>query len=499
MNEYLIERLKADDFKNELIREYQTNLSVCSRSDGLKIIIEGNQEDVIKTKSLIEIEMKKLENFNSKMEEDDIILIDPYELFDSTNQIRPNRKMEDFGTFKLNEVKSQKEIENKFQNLQVKALTPTEKIQDNLIKLALLKGFKLEEIHKGFKELDNINEIGEAEFINYLKSLRAFNCTSSKVASDSNSDLEIIEVMSSNNSKKSNSKIDFKSINFNKKDHTSSFSSSKASSSLVEYAKMFEAQEFDEENEKTNKTKRISKLIAAMTNDEQKLAAMCEVKNQASRNNSYSLNSEKKPNQKAIPDETIDYISIDCDKNSDSIMIIDDISPINQAIAVKQVLANNNQEQKSSKQFSFEDRNVQPNVYNPALYQDNTVPTNLNSILLHHPIPTVSGTKTTNNHNQNNNNNNNHNNNSKHRISKINKNFTNQRSRSNSARQTSNDKNNNNRNYFNSNFNFNMNEQFNGFSGGDSITAACSSNASFFKATSSSSTNLTSLTSMSQT
>jgi len=58
------------------------------------LCIEGAEDSVKATKSIIQTE---LDNYSkSFQEDDDIIFIDPYELFDTTNQIRPNRKMENF-------------------------------------------------------------------------------------------------------------------------------------------------------------------------------------------------------------------------------------------------------------------------------------------------------------------------------------------------------------------------------------------------------------------
>lgn len=306
--------------------------------NGLRIIIEGQQTDVIKTKSIIESELDKLSS--DTVEDDDIILIDPYELFDSTNQIRPNRKMANFSTFKAEKItKTQNEFENKFEKMKVNQPFKQPDAQDILIKTALEKGFKIDEIYKAFKEL-NTDTIGQVEFIEYLKTLRAF-----KLDHLSKQDDEIIEVFASTS--KDSSKA--KTSPLNKKDLKEA---PKAASSLVEYAEMFNSKEFDEQNEKSNKAKRISKLIAAMPSDEQKAAALFEFRNQINRVN----NNDKKISPQLVTNSTED---INLEEDSDSIMIIDN----------EPTPAKDKAKLQESKKYPI---NAMQPVYNPAIYQDST-------------------------------------------------------------------------------------------------------------------------------
>lgn len=92
-------------------------------------------------------------------QDDDIITIDSYEIYDSTNQIRPNRKMEDFSSFKTKNIfpKPNSDLSSKW--------------NDKLVKLALEKGFKIDEILQAFKYL-NSDALNELKMIDYLKSNR---------------------------------------------------------------------------------------------------------------------------------------------------------------------------------------------------------------------------------------------------------------------------------------------------------------------------------------
>jgi hypothetical protein len=277
--------------------------------------------------------------------------------------------MENFSGFKL---KSQFEFENSFEQLNFtnKAEDPS----DILIKRALEKGFKIDEIQSAFKELDiNIKNMDEFEFIEYLKTIRNFQKKDNNL---NKSDLEIIEIVlpCTSNSTLSDQKNKPKrktAVITTKPPSTTIFTqlankvlaekNDSTSSSLVQFAKIY-AEELQEKNPKTSK--------------------------------------------KAAETDDADYICLDSDKNSDSIMIIDDVTPIFE-----------------TKKPNFQ--NNQP-IYNPAIYQDNVVK---NDLKLNKK------TRFSNFEN-----------------SKVNKNYKQNRSRSNSARNLS-DKNNNNKELLNANLN----------------------------------------------
>lgn len=311
-----------------------------------KLIIQGALSDVSTVKCIIDLELNKI-NLNSKNKEaasvdepknkagdigdDDIIWInDPYEMFDqdaSAKNKKPSKS-------KLKTCDEDKEINKSFQNLNFLSSDDKSKSSSNsteaslhksassvtsLTKAALSKGHDLDDIEKALNELST--NIGEFEFLEYLRMMKNFNKNptqgnknerkkdliqkTASVKSNLSPSVVSNEPVSkklnlSNEADKNDDDCLF--IEFKPSDGAKSKPSKNAggeSSSLPsqnktlnEYAKMIQ-KPFDEENEKVNKVKRISKLISAMP-DEQKITALHEVNNRmtASTNNSVKSGTE---------------------------------------------------------------------------------------------------------------------------------------------------------------------------------------------------------------
>ena len=333
--------MEKDRYKNELIKSYQIHLSILNDKEK-KLIIQGALSDVSTVKCIIDLELNKI-NLNSKNKEaanseepknkagdvgdDDIIWInDPYEMFDqdaSAKNKKPSKS-------KLKTSDEDKEINRSFQNLNFlpsddntkSGLNSTEaslhksaSSVTSLTKAALSKGHDLDDIEKALNELTT--NIGEFEFLEYLRMMKNFNKNQTQ-GSKNERKKDLIQKTASVKSNLSPSVVsnepvskklnlseagknddDCLFIEFKPSDGDKSKPSKNASGessslpsqnkTLNEYAKMIQ-KPFDEENEKLNKVKRISKLISAMP-DEQKITALHEVNNRMTAANNSSTKS----------------------------------------------------------------------------------------------------------------------------------------------------------------------------------------------------------------
>ena len=197
----LYRKLETNKYKNELMKNYAIYLAV-SKSDEdqlINLIIQGDMEDVVKAKSILELDLsaKTSEEANTIdapeiiNDEDDIIWIDPYELFDSTNKPKVNKvnQLDPF-TLSRNDRES-KDIENKMKNLQFSKGSNKEVASNNfsenkhaipihLLKTSLLMGFNEDEIHRGYTGFNSPN-LDEIKFLEYLRATK--NPNQSKINS----------------------------------------------------------------------------------------------------------------------------------------------------------------------------------------------------------------------------------------------------------------------------------------------------------------------------
>lgn len=272
-NQILEKIINRKNFLNEFIKEYQVNFENLNNDE---ISIQGKLEDVTSVKCTIDLEVHRLkimQEQSSKSEDDEIIWIsDPYEAFDEESlKTKP----------KLGNRHKKTPLETSFEQLNIVTKKPnlnlTNPIQmhKNLLKShAQEQGFDLKVIESALKEPKTAN-LGTKEFIEYLKATSQLENYETKKSLLNDSDCEIIQYFPK---KTSNLQVE--------KDKTNTFN---------EYAQMVETQRFDQENEKINKVKRISKLISAMPED-QKISALSQVTKYNSKNNSKSKQTEKQKN-----------------------------------------------------------------------------------------------------------------------------------------------------------------------------------------------------------
>ena len=250
----MLKKLENSKFKNNLIKKHQVYLKLDKKdsSSKLKLTIQGQVEDVVTVTSILEQELDSIQKGNKPQQiviDDDIIM--------------------------LNEPPSHPLDKNKQKTLKNKEpLLPNPKnstLPSNIYQMAIEQGFTLDEIEKGFADLA-MDNVDPSKFIDHLKSSRLIKIT---LNNKKNSFINKVPV-----SKEKAPVI--KVIPVINKPLTTSGSDCEivqvidTKKSLIEYAEMFDSQEFGEENEKLNKVKRISKLIAAMP-DNQRAVALSQV------------------------------------------------------------------------------------------------------------------------------------------------------------------------------------------------------------------------------
>lgn len=305
VNEKFIKTLDSKNYKKDLILTYQTHLEIINNDE---IVINGRLEDAITVRSIIDLELNRLLNKNEqksqcnkksdkKQTDDEIIWIcDPYEVFDSESSTK--------------KVTKKFTIENSFENLQFssKSSKPSNDSVLSLTNLALSKGFDQLDIDRALKET-NVMNIGEMEFLEYLKMTCNFNKKQKQNVKKADSPKQEPAIKKANLTKSRSPECEIVDFIPNKT-YTIIKPAEKINTNqmLNEYAEMFQTQEFDKENEKMNKVKRISKLISAMP-DDQKVTAIHQV-------SKYNMqNSKQKNGQASSSSNQIDPLIIEPEKS----------------------------------------------------------------------------------------------------------------------------------------------------------------------------------------
>ena len=161
--------------------------------EDINLIIQGDMEDVVKTKSILEIDLttktpqeaNKIDAPEVMIDEDDIIWIDPYELFDSTSKSKVNTIPNQLDPLTVSRTdRENKDIENKMNNLQFskgsnKEVAPScsknkHPIPSHLLRTSVLMGFSEDEIHRGYAGFNSPN-LDEIEFLEYLRATKMPN------------------------------------------------------------------------------------------------------------------------------------------------------------------------------------------------------------------------------------------------------------------------------------------------------------------------------------
>lgn len=252
----LIEALEANDYKNNLMREFTVFLSMKKEVSGFKLFIQGMARDVFRAKTVIERYQVSLMS-KTQEDDDDVIWIS-----DSEDETKTQSKIEPTNT-KTTTGSAEKKADHAIDDKKIVPMV--------LMRTAVLLGFSQAEVQKVYDEqyVSENSRIDELDFMNKLRQSR-LNIRSA-LGKDTNTDEDKTRTFGSVSSQNDVVFIDFDeermSIGPVMSEDTPPLEKMETSpaSGLKKYGQMFNTHQFDSSaTEKENKVKRISALIAAM-------------------------------------------------------------------------------------------------------------------------------------------------------------------------------------------------------------------------------------------